>query len=253
MSRSNNVELTSPCTKFFKWRSDDKCLSYFDKTIGEKGENVKVPLPFTFLVLDVITTTGGYSDAEKAGVWSNEVKDVTKQELHVRAGRKHQFSGLYKDLKPKIEAIGGCYAQSVYIGYRNDKNELAIGNIQFSGASIGSWIDFRNKTKIYETACVIDGYKEDKKGKVSYSFPTFKSKDISESTNAQALELDKELQDYLKLYFAKNNSVPSDLPSREDNVPSANPETIDEPKVDVQISSKSDKKFTEELDDTLPF
>ena len=39
---------SNPATKFFDWKSNDKCFSYYDK---EKQENVLVPLPFKFLNL----------------------------------------------------------------------------------------------------------------------------------------------------------------------------------------------------------
>ena len=38
-------ESKNPATQFLEWKSNDKCFSFYDK---EKGENVKVQLPFHF-------------------------------------------------------------------------------------------------------------------------------------------------------------------------------------------------------------
>ena len=64
MSRSNNVELKNPATRFFEWKGETGGFRYYDKEIdnedGTKGARVQVSLPFYFLVLDTLATVKGY-------------------------------------------------------------------------------------------------------------------------------------------------------------------------------------------------
>ncbi len=71
MSRSNPTELApNPATKFFDWNGAEGFFYYFDKNKGDKGEKVAISLPFTFLVLDCLSTIKGFSDADQKGFYS---------------------------------------------------------------------------------------------------------------------------------------------------------------------------------------
>lgn len=194
MSRSNNVEIVSPCEKYFEWSGSEGKLKSYNK---EASVNEWTDLPFTFLVLDILTCIAGYSDKDQSGYWSNEVKDISKEPLTVKTKLGTVASGLYKDIKLALASIGADYAQSVYIAYYNEKKELVIGNIKIKGSAIGQWIEFRKKTKIYDVAIVISKAIDEKKGATKYKIPVFESKEVSEATNKLAIELDKVLQDYL--------------------------------------------------------
>lgn len=198
MSRSNNTEVRNPATKFIEWGGSEGTLSYYDK---EKKENVNVPIPFQFLVLDVLHTIAGFSDADKSGYWSNEVRDLKKEKFAVRTKKGLEEENLYGDLKCLRD--GAKYAQSIYIAMKDANGQLVIANLKLAGSGIGSWIDFRKKTDIYKVACVLSDKTSEKKGATKYFAPVFTSTVVSADTNAKANELDGQLQEYLKAYFAK--------------------------------------------------
>ncbi len=69
---------TNPAKHFINVKSGG--LSYYDK---EEGQDVSVPTPFEFVVLDQCATVKGWSGSEDTGMWSNEVKKVGKEVLNV--------------------------------------------------------------------------------------------------------------------------------------------------------------------------
>jgi hypothetical protein len=206
MSRSNPTELApNPATKFFDWNGAEGFFYYFDKNKGDKGEKVKVDLPFRFLVLDVLSTIKGFSDADQKGFYSNEVRSTKDEVLNVRMGKTTVELGLYADIKDRLAKLGADYTQSVYACIK-DGNEFVIVNINMKGAALSAWIEFRNKAKgaINEKAIIVKSTLEGKKGAVKYQMPVFELIDVSPETNNIAIELDKELQEYLKQYLSNN-------------------------------------------------
>jgi len=220
-----DVQITNPSQKWLKWSGSTGSLSYYDK---EKKENVEVEMPFTFLLLDTFTTIKGYNEDSKEGIYSNEVKDTTKQVLNVRCGKETVAKGLYQDIKEKVVALGGGYAQSAYIAYKEENGELAIGNITFSGSSfgggihkpadknmkdveVGGWLAFTkaNAANLYKKAVVIQG-KDDRictNGAVKFYAPSFKLVDVAPETDAKAIALTQDLKAYMNEYFKKSASV----------------------------------------------
>lgn len=217
MSRSNpNETLQNPAHRFFQWSGDEGNFKYYDKpNKANVTVNVGPKEPFTFLVLATCATIKGYSDSEGSGFWSNEVKDLKTEPLTVRNKSGIVAKGLYENIKDSIKAKGAKFCQSVYIGYKID-GKLEICNIQMTGAALSSWVEFAKNNKIYDIAVQVTGSTEGKKGKTIFKIPTFTPFKVSEKTNQEAIELDKQLQEYLKLYFEKNDKVENiDVPTAE--------------------------------------
>lgn len=207
MSRSNPTELSpNPATKFIDWNGAEGFFYYFDKSKGEKGEKVQIEMPFRFLVLDVLSTIKGFSDSDQKGFWSNEVRSTKDDVLNVRLGKSTTVElGLYADIKDRLAKIGADYTQSVYICMK-EGNEYVIANINMKGAALSAWIEFRNKVKgaINEKAILVKSFTTGKKGAVTYKMPLFELIDVTTETNNIAIELDKQLQEYLNQYLSNN-------------------------------------------------
>lgn len=210
MSRSNNENITNPATKFFSWAGSKGELSFYDK---EKKENISVKMPFTFLLLDVLSTIKGYSDEDETGFYSNEVKNISTELMIVKTNKGVEIArGLYKDIKDAIVAKGAKYAQSCYIAFYDEEKKLKIGNIVFVGSSlgggenkkekyeVGAWMGFckANKADLMKKAIVMElDNRICVKGATQFYCPKFSFKEISETANEAANELDRELQEYL--------------------------------------------------------
>lgn len=196
MSRSNNTNTANPATRFFEWSGSTGQIKYYDK---EKGENVFIELPFTFLVLDQLSTITGYSDETQSGIWSNEVKNLKLEPLTVRTKQGILGAGMYESVK---NLKGVRFTKSIYIAYYNDDKELVIGNFKATGASLSAWIEFSRGKNVFDGAVTITKAVQAKKGATKYFIPDFQTKsDVSEETNAKANELDKQLQKYLNDYL----------------------------------------------------
>lgn len=212
MSRSKPTEgARNPCTRWFEWAGgkDGGFLRYYDK---EKGENVKVELPFGFLLLDELSTVRGWNDASESAIYANEVHVLQRDQLTVKAFKGGDLvSGLYADIKDRVRALGGHYAQSIYIAYK-DGGELKIGNLSLKGAAAGAWMEFKKAAPsrqdasgkqvrgFYVDAVKIGSFLELKKGATVYRVPVFSLVPSTAETNTQAAGLDVTLQEYLAGY-----------------------------------------------------
>lgn len=226
MSRSAQNDTTvNPAKRFFEWSGSEGKLTYFDKNVGEKGEKVDVPMPFTFLLLDNLLTIKGFDQNSGSGIWSNEIsqKDAKVSVLTVKNKHGEIAKGTYENIKEKVKGLGGKYAQSCYIAYFEGK-ELVIGNITFSGSSfsggkhkdaskkeveVNAWLGFSKESgrAIFEKAITM--VKDERmctNGATKFYCPSFSLRETSPETDENAKELDKQLQEYLKEYFIKQNT-----------------------------------------------
>jgi hypothetical protein len=171
MSRKSEFQTESrnPAKQFLEWKSEKQCLSFYDK---EKGQNVDVPLPFTFLVLAERHTVQGFNDASNSSIFANDVKFIGDEELVVKSWKGGEIAkGLYKDIKAKVQSAGGHYSKSIYA---MTKKGVLI-NIQLKGSATASWGEFTQKTRsrLTDEWVTVTGAQELQKGKVKYSVPTF--------------------------------------------------------------------------------
>lgn len=206
MSRQAEFQTTSsnPTKKYFEWKSDDKCFSYYDK---ETKQNVKVELPFKFLTLMEFHTIKGWNDKNQSGVYSNEVKSIGNDELNVRLFKGNQsVKGVYKEIKDTIIAMGGHYTKSIYIMLEDG----SIANVNIKGSSVQAWGDFTQKTRsrLSDEWIEVANAIELKKGKVNYSIPEFKfATSLNDSQCNLADNAYNQLKSYIDGYLAKQIEV----------------------------------------------
>ena len=205
---------TNPASKFIDWKSNDKCFSYYDK---ETKENVSLPLPFKFLVLDELHTIKGWNDATQSAIYSNEVKWISKDELLVKPFKGNEIAkGLYKDIKEKVKSAGAHYVKSVYCMLEDG----SIANLQLKGAACQSYGDFTAKTRsrLSDEWIEVSNAIEGKKGAVKYTTPEFKFKKcLSDAEADLADEAFNTLEAYLKTYLIKSEPVESVEPEIEED------------------------------------
>lgn len=198
-------ELTTPAQKFFKWKGGVGEVVWYDK---EEKKEFTVTLPFRFLVLDELTTIKGYSDLHKSGIWSNEIRSMKQDVLHVKSGGGVVAVGQYDSIKDTLKAQGGKFARSVYIAYQEavgEDGEWKLGNINIAGAALGEWFDFRKKNNLNVNGVVIDGKTEDKKGATKFFVPTFNTWNLDPIHFDIGNNLDAELQKYLETYLNRRD------------------------------------------------
>lgn len=241
MSRSNPNEngTPNPAAKWFEWNGENGTVRYYDK---EAKQKVEVGSDFTFLLLDQLGSVRGWHDASESGIYSNEVKDTRQEPLIVKSFKGGTLAeGIYRDIKDRVNSLGGQFVANCYIAFKNGGNKLAIGSLRFKGAALGSWMEFckAHKSDLYAKAIRINGFTEGKKGKVIFRVPVLSVKDISAESNDAAVALDQELQEFLAGYFKR---------TKRDQV--EEPHHASEQDVDDSDYAEPVKELT---DDDIPF
>ncbi len=187
---------TNPALRFLKVKSG--AVSYYDK---ESQENVTVPTPLEFIVLDQLATIKGWSDQDESGFWSNEVRRVGADVLTVRTSKGMKAQGVWREIKGDSNVAGAKYNTSIYIATKG-RDGLEINNLSLTGAALNAWIEFTQKNRINTNKVVLTGWSDAKKGSVSYKVPVFEAVAMGEAEKDEAVELDKQLQGYLNEYFS---------------------------------------------------
>jgi hypothetical protein len=214
VSRSNPGEhLSNPAVRWFDWNGEKGEISYYDK---DAKQEITVPMPFTFMLLDRLGCVGGWHEVSKSRIWSNEVKDTRQDVMVVKAFKGGTIAeGLYKDIKHIVNSAGGSFVASCYIAFKHNE-DLAIGGMRFRGAALGAWMDFEkaHRADIWEKAIAIHNFTEGKKGRVTYRMPAFKVSGVSAETDMQAKDLDTVVQRFLSVYLkrTKRDQVESSAP-----------------------------------------
>jgi len=216
MSLSNPHEKgqPNPSTRWLEWNGEHGTISYYDK---DAKQNIPVQLPFTFILLDELGSVRGWHDASQSGIYSNEVKDTRQDALIVKAFKGGTLAeGVYRDIKDRVNSLGGSFNTNCYIAFKNENGDLHIGAIRFKGAALAGWMEFRkqHRSDFYSKAIKIDGFLEGKKGKVVYRIPQFAMTQISPQTIEAAVGLDKTLQEFLKGYLSRNKQDQTEIVSQ---------------------------------------
>jgi len=214
VSRSNpNSNALNPAVRWHEWNGEKGTVRYYDK---DAKQNADVPLPFTFLLLDELATVKGWHDLSDSGIYANEVRDTRTDILVVKAFKGGTLAeGIYKDIKDRVNSVGGQFVANCYVGFKNGAEGLHIGSLRFKGAALGAWMEFRKQHRrdLYDKAVDITGYTEGKKGRIVFRVPTFSLRDVSVKTNDIARALDIELQDFLTAYFSRRTADQTETPA----------------------------------------
>lgn len=244
MSRSNPSENGSPnpATRWFEWNGEAGTVRYYDR---DAKQNIECGSDFTFLLLDRLGTVGGFHEPSSSSIYANEVKDTRQDVLLVKSFKGGVIAeGFYKDIKDKVNSAGGQFVVNCYIAFKQDER-LVIGSMKFKGAALGAWMDFEkaNRADLYKKAIRINGFTDGKKGRVTFRMPVLSLVPISPETDAQAVDLDKAVQEFLKVYLKKNTVTQADAPHVSDeDVAELGGGTFEEPRTLAPIT-----------DDDIPF
>jgi len=222
MPRMNpNEQSTNPAKRWFLWDGAKGNLKFYDK---ETETEIRIELPFEFVLLDRLAVIKGWHDASESGIYSNEVRKTMDEPFTVRAFKMKEIiaQGFYSEIKDRVKAAGGKFSLNLYIAYTDEEtNELTIGSLMFKGAPMSSWIEFEkeNKKAVFEKGVKITNYKEGKKGGVTFRKPEFELVDIPADVDAKTEELQKELQKHLIRYLSRKIETKTETAEEEEQPP----------------------------------
>lgn len=204
----------NPATKFLEWSSERKCFEYYDKEAKVKKQ---VQLPIKLQFLEDFHTVKGFSDSEQTGIYSNEVKFTSTEELTVKTfGGTEIAKGLYNDIRLKIIDAGGKYHKSIYALLNGE-----LVNFQVKGSVVSAFSLFANgdkKLKItghsqrFESHFIeINDFENLKKGATKYTVPNFT---IGEAYTSSDLNTAKDAYLTVSAYF--DNYTKEDIKTEEE-------------------------------------
>ena len=223
MPRTNPNEVSSnPAKRWFLWDGSKGNLKYYDK---ETESEIRIELPFEFILLDRLSVIKGWHDASESGIYSNEVRRTLDEPFTVRAFKMKEIiaQGFYSEIKDKIKASGGKYNASLYIAFTDDSGELAIGNLMLHGGAMSAWLDFEkeSKSEIFKKGIKITSFTEGKKGGIKFRVPVLELVEIDYRLDEKSEELQKELQKHLVRYLSRKTETE---PTTEDEPTTADDE-----------------------------
>jgi hypothetical protein len=258
MSRSRpEVNLKNPATKWIEWDGDNGGFRYYDK---EKKENIRIdPAKMPFMVLGQAYSIGGFNEADKSNLTSNQIRDTRKEVLTVKIYPNNLVAkGLYADIKDTIKANGGKFMVNIYAAVKA-AGGYTIVVVQLKGAAFSEWLEFKKTHKVDVDTVMVSDIKEGKKGKITYKVPVFKMVPASEEANKAAFDLDVIVQDYLDSVAgdAPESAAPTPTSFEEehDSTPQERDMLADEIARQTANAERKDEGplFTDDDDDQLPF
>jgi hypothetical protein len=214
------------------------------ETKGEKGTIKKHDVPFGFVVLDELVSISGYCESKNNGLYSNEVTDHSKQKLVVRCGKEVVAEGYYENIKETVKALGGKYTIVVYAAIRkaSNKNELEMIRVTFAGGGVGEWFEFKRAENVFDgNLVVMSGWEDRKKGAVNFQVPAFSRHEMPEELKEKAIEMDKSLQEFLKVFISH----------QQDEM--GNYQAADTGDSDKNYGGGSDEDYHDDGSDDIPF
>lgn len=203
MSKSNPIiGSANPASKFLTWKSKSQSFTYWDNNLKEEigldHSNM------TFVVLDQLNTVTGVTqkNGEHVTLYSNEVRSLKKNPLHVKCGKEEYCSGYWEEIRDRkgIKFCKSIYAMAITGGNR----ELVC--FKLSGAGLGNWFEVSQIKNIHNCLFAVTGVEKGKKGSVEFTSPIFEviDNELNLEDDSASMEMDRELQAYLKVKLQKD-------------------------------------------------
>jgi len=199
MARQDEFQAQSPVQLYYDWRSDENSFCYYDK-----DADIRIPagIPFKFAVLKQVVRITGVDPNGNIGLYSNEVRYTTKEELIVRRQDNTEVArGFWKDIKDVVKNYGGHYTKIVYA---MDIDNVVIC-LRIRGESLLSWghVVGKYERRQNDEWILNDSFEEKEytqsDGKVQpYSVPSFK---FGGSLSTDEMNQVNESYDLLYQYF----------------------------------------------------
>jgi hypothetical protein len=246
-NRADDV-VSNPCERWMEFKNGE--IVEYDKTTEK---NIVHSKPFTFIVLEDLSTIKGFHTDLEIGIYSNEVRNLKEEILNVRTKKDTIATGYYDDIKETIKAKGGKFNKSIYIMFKDSTGKMVMGNLMIGGSALAGgkladkvtevpgYMEFSTKFRgdiLKKSVKVLKEVTECKKGSNVYNVPNFAIQEITPETNQEAIEMAKTIREYLNKYlhdnlvkyreFIKNQEALTKPPA---NAPAGNSRSNEEPKM----------------------
>ena len=211
LTREINVSTSNPTVAFVKWKAGK---GFFEAYIPSTGVREDLGGKISFITLDQLSGVGGYV-RNKGMYTSNEVHDITKQELKVwlRDGDKTTdvYEGLYSAGKDKLKAQGVKFRKIVYGMLTEDAGSLSASSViklELQGASMTAWFE----ANIGDGRLVSVSDIEHVEGAISYFVPKYETAAMPSDWRDAAKDADRELQEFFDSFKSPIEETEEEIP-----------------------------------------
>lgn len=191
----------SPARVFHRWKGGEGKLIHWDSSVNDgQGAEVEADLPFRFAVLEQTRRISGFApQGTGTRFYSNE---AVAYDDEIRVMRKEGdkpaeeiIKGKYSDIKDKLPQ-GARLAVQLYV-YNPETEQIEC--ITCQGASLGAFIEFSKKNRIYENYVSMEKGEETKNGAVTFFPPEYTVSNAYTKEDKNVLQkADDEITAYLK-------------------------------------------------------
>lgn len=203
----------SPAKVFSRWRGGEGKLTHWDGQVqnpdGSLGSEVEEKLPFKFAILEQTRRISGFAPGKTTSTrfYSNETVEyddvITVMSKTGDAPAQKVLEGKYADIKEKLPQ-GAKLAVQLYV-YVPERDQIEC--ITCQGASLGAFIEFSKKNRIYDNYVTIEKGDEAVTGTVHYFPPRFGSAEAyDKETRDKLSEIDSQIVTYLKSVHESNET-----------------------------------------------
>lgn len=204
---------TSPAKVFSRWRGGEGKLTHWDGQVqnpdGSLGSEVEEKLPFKFAILEQTRRISGFAPGKTTSTrfYSNETVEyddvITVMSKTGDAPAQKVLEGKYSDIKEKLPQ-GAKLAVQLYV-YVPERDQVEC--ITCQGASLGAFIEFSKKNRIYDNYVTIEKGDEAVTGTVHYFPPRFGVAEAYDAETKNKLrEIDSQIVNYLKSVHESNET-----------------------------------------------
>lgn len=214
-----DTNLVNPCSIWisFKAGADQGYFQGYDKDVEDDDQRI-INLGENLNIIPLYEHYGveGFNNESGRGIYSNEIESMDGI-LHVKIGDELFVSGKWDQIKEKVKAKRGKFANVVYFAFfqRNNEGEIVprIGAMKFSGALSNEWINAKvrlNEMKLLQLSKgeliskrIVNN--KEQKLKNPYWRISIKKYKKPEELIEVSIEFAKELKGYFDEYFKEKN------------------------------------------------
>lgn len=216
----------NPAKARLEWRGDIE-KGFFSFYVKDEG-NQKIET-LKFAVLAERHAVGGYSEKHGTGLFSNEIDNISEEELIVKkffnGEQQELFRGIYKETESDRAVHQASYQKVVYAVIL-ECDQIKTGTIVrlvLSGCSASAWFNLSTEQK--QGAIVLSGTEQKKKGKNDYLEPVFDSVKIERGSEED--DIAESAYDKVEAYI-NGKAEPKSNASREPAADDLPPEAQDD-------------------------
>lgn len=204
---------TSPAKVYSRWRGGEGKLTHWDGSVqnpdGSLGSEIEEKLPFKFAILEQSRRISGFAPGKQVSTrfYSNETVAyddvITVMSKTGDAPAQKILEGKYADIKEKLPQ-GAKLAIQLYV-YVLERDQVEC--ITCQGASLGAFIEYSKKNRIYDNFTVMEKGEEAVTGTVHYFPPKFGAGEgYDKETRDKLSQIDAEIAKYLKSVHDSNET-----------------------------------------------